>query len=340
MIEKPTYEELERRVKELEKVESENKQDMEILPKDESRYRTLFEAANDSLFIMEDYRFVECNKMTLKMFGCEKEKDVLGSYPWDFSPPNQPDGSASKEKSIALMEASLGGNPQRFYWKHIKQDSREFDAEVSLNVLKTEEKTLLLAIVRDITDRKQTEHTLREREERYRELTEFLPIAIFETDDQGNVIYANPSALRSTGFTQKDIDAGLNMLQIIAPQDHNRTLRRFQQVMQGGLTDGSEYLIQRKDGNTFPGFINTRPSQHKIPGLMGYIFDLTSLRKVEKALQESEAAARVMLNSTTDIALLTEPDGTIVSYNENLPQSLGIESEGIIGKKISDLIII
>jgi PAS domain-containing protein len=47
---------------------------------EESRYRTLFEVANDSIFILKDYRFVECNRMALKMFGCERENDVLYSY--------------------------------------------------------------------------------------------------------------------------------------------------------------------------------------------------------------------------------------------------------------------
>ena len=102
------------------------------------RYRTLFEAAFDSIFILEDYRFKECNPTTLKMFGCEKEADILGFYPWDFSPPYQPDGRASREKAIEMMEICLAGRPQKFYWKHIQKDGSPFDAEVTLNRLETE----------------------------------------------------------------------------------------------------------------------------------------------------------------------------------------------------------
>ncbi|MBW1764897.1 MAG: response regulator, partial [Deltaproteobacteria bacterium] len=138
-------------------------------------------------------------------------------------------------------------------------------------------------------ERKKAEEALLESEEKYRLLTELLPIAIFELDNQANITFANKSALQSTGFTQKDIDGGLNMLQVIAPQDHDRALRMSQQVMQGIFSDGSEYNIQRKDGSTYPSFINTRPSRGTTSGITGYLFDLTRIKEAEKALQESEA---------------------------------------------------
>jgi len=50
------------------------------------RYRTLFESANDAIFIMKGGRFVECNHKTLKLFGCRSDKEILGRTPWDFSP--------------------------------------------------------------------------------------------------------------------------------------------------------------------------------------------------------------------------------------------------------------
>ncbi len=113
---------------------------------------------------------------------------------------------------------------------------------------------------------------------------------MFETDDQGNVTFANPFAFESTGYTQEDIDKGLHMLQVIHPEDHDKAIEMSMQVMQGVHTDGSEYLVQRKDGSTFPAFINTNPTikDDKPVGLKGYVFNLTQQKKAEEALRESE----------------------------------------------------
>ncbi len=160
MPEKSTYEELEQRIIELKSLEQKHRHNREVLAKEALRYRTLFETANDAILIMEDFKFVECNKQTLMMYGCETENDILGFYPWEFSPSRQPDGSDSKQKAMEMMQAALGNKPQRFYWKHTKKDGSLFDAEVSLTQLKTEQTNALQAIVRDITERKRLEKML------------------------------------------------------------------------------------------------------------------------------------------------------------------------------------
>jgi signal transduction histidine kinase len=62
------------------------------------------------------------------------------------------------------------------------------------------------------------------------------------------------------------------------------------QVLQGVYIDGSEFLVQRKDGSTFRAFINTNPTikNDKAIGLRGYIFDLTEQKMAEQALRASE----------------------------------------------------
>jgi len=149
---------------------------------------------------------------------------------------------------------------------------------------------IIFSFVLNIFKRKQADEALRESEEKYRNLTSLLPLSLFEADDQGNVIFANPFAFNSMGYTQEDIDKGLNMLQVIHPDDHDKVIKRSMQVMQGVHTDGSEYLVQRKDGSTFPTFINTSASikNDRPVGLMGYIFDLTQQKNAEQALRESE----------------------------------------------------
>jgi len=141
----------------------------------------------------------------------------------------------------------------------------------------------------DIAERQRVEKELRVSEERYKALTELLPIAIFEINAKGNVTFANRSATQSTGYGPEDFKRGLNIFEVIDPRDHDQVLKLSERVFQGIYADGAEYLIKRKDGGTYHGFINARPTKDSAtPGLMGYIFDLTNLKETERALHESQ----------------------------------------------------
>jgi PAS domain S-box-containing protein len=124
-------------------------------------FRTLFESANDAIFLMKDGLFVECNRKTLEIFDCTREQ-ILNQPPHRFSPPKQPDGHDSITLSRQSIQAALGGKPQFFEWVHCRYDGAPFYAEVSLNLVEQGDQKYLQAIVRDIDARKKAELALRE----------------------------------------------------------------------------------------------------------------------------------------------------------------------------------
>jgi len=137
----------------------ERKQAAEALQESERRYRTLFEAASDSIFVMKDNLFFDCNSKTLEMFACRREQ-ILGFPPDRFSPPLQPDGRSSREKALEKIRAAYAGQPQFFEWVHLRADGVPFTAEVSLTRIDLASEVLLLAMVRDISERKRLEEQL------------------------------------------------------------------------------------------------------------------------------------------------------------------------------------
>lgn len=125
----------------------------------ELKYRTLFESANDAIFLMDGEIFIDCNQKTLDVFGCTREQ-IIGKHPYEYSPKHQKDGTLSNEKVLEKISLAINGNSQFFEWTHKKYNGILFDAEVSLNVLELGGKQYVQAIVRDITNRKKTEAAL------------------------------------------------------------------------------------------------------------------------------------------------------------------------------------
>jgi len=139
---------------------TERQQAKEALEKSNQKYRALFETANDPVFLLDGDRFVDCNRKTLLVFGGRKS-EILGKTPFDFSPPVQPDGRTSKEKATEKIKAALAGESQVFEWKHRKLDGTELDTEVTLNRTEVDDRSMVLAIVRDITEWKRSESRLK-----------------------------------------------------------------------------------------------------------------------------------------------------------------------------------
>lgn len=127
----------------------------------ENRFRTLLDSANDTIIIMDRDRFVDFNKKTLEMFGCT-EQQLLSSPPALFWPEYQPDGRLTRDIAIEKVKAAIQGDSRSFELRHRRFDGSLFDTEVSLNLFEYKGKKDLLAIIRDVTERKHTEEIIRQ----------------------------------------------------------------------------------------------------------------------------------------------------------------------------------
>ncbi len=126
----------------------------------EGKYHTLLDNLNDAILLLSKNIFVDCNEKALFIFGCAR-KDIIGKTPFLFSPLTQPDGRNSQEKAMEMIQTALSNKSHAFEWKHSKLDGTLFDAEVSLNSIELGGETYLQTIVRDVTQRKQYDQSLK-----------------------------------------------------------------------------------------------------------------------------------------------------------------------------------
>ena len=162
----------------------------------------------------------------------------------------------------------------------------------------------------DIHDQKMAQETLMQSEKRYRDLADSLPQVVYESDENGNLMFVNRNGLDVFGYSQDDFDKGINCIEMLIPEDRNRAAEDIQRLKNGKGSGSKEYTALKKDGSTIPVSIHSNPLFHdnKFVGFRGILIDLTQARKAESALRESEAKYRLIAENTADLILVLDMD--------------------------------
>ncbi len=125
---------------------------IEALKQRETQYRTLFDNAGVSVFLMDGSEFLEMNRKTCEMFRLPDDNALEHLTPWDISPPTQPGGESSERRAREYLAAAHKQGQISFRWMHRRMETLEdFPAEVSLSTLGGKS-GLMLAIVHDLSD--------------------------------------------------------------------------------------------------------------------------------------------------------------------------------------------
>ncbi|MCH7973397.1 MAG: tetratricopeptide repeat protein [Bacteroidetes bacterium] len=125
-----------------------------LLSESENRLKTLFEMANDSVFILQNNIIIDCNKKMLEMIGGSKE-ELIGMNPVELAPKFQPDGRLSAEAIQLDIDNTLAGNSLFFEWQSKRLNGELFFSEVSATMISLEGKQSILVTVRDVSQQKE-----------------------------------------------------------------------------------------------------------------------------------------------------------------------------------------
>ena len=179
-------------------------------------------------------------------------------------------------------------------------------------------------------NRRRTEDELRKSETRYRQLVDLLPQTVFEIDQTLTITSINPVALKSFGYTQEDLEKGVNVFEVFSEDDHQRIGENIKKILRGEPTGALEYTAKRKDGSTFPVITYSVPIMHENNpvGLRGVLVDITERIAAERATLQALSLLEATLESTADGLLVIDRAGKIVNYNQKfagmwrIPQSI------------------
>ena len=323
MNQRPTYEELEKRIHRLEKAESECRKTMEALRRSEERFRVLFEQANEAIFLHDlDGRFHAANLKACEYLGYS-QAELLNLSVADIDP------DLVQRKDPKQIWRSL---PYRFEGRHLRKDGTLLPVEVSLSMIAFRDQRLILSFVTDISRRRRAEEALEESKSRYKALSEASFEAIF-LSDKGTCLDQNQSAQRMFGYTH-DEAVGRHGSEWIVPEDRERVIAN----MMSGYEKPYEVRALRKDGTTFPCEIQARMAR-----MGGRLVRVTALRDIsdrkrtEEALRENEEKYRTLFDMESDALALIELDtGRMLEVNKAFVNQYGYSRDEVLTMKNTD----
>jgi PAS domain S-box-containing protein len=98
---------------------------------EETKYKTLFEYAQDAIFLICEDKYVDCNQAAFKLVGCKNKEELLNEKLG--SSDTRLIGESLRSSVLVKTTTAIDNYPQRFPWKYLKPDGTWLDVEVGLN---------------------------------------------------------------------------------------------------------------------------------------------------------------------------------------------------------------
>lgn len=133
------------------------KQQTDAIEREQIKYKTLFATNSDSIVLLDEQGFVDCNQAALDMFQIPGVAEFCRLHPTDLGPPTQPDGTPSEEFAKKQIQRAMEQGRCDFEWQGLKRDGNVFPSEISLHSMVLNGKVVVQAIMHDITERKRNE---------------------------------------------------------------------------------------------------------------------------------------------------------------------------------------
>jgi PAS domain S-box-containing protein len=318
---------------------TERKQAVELLRENEEKYRILFESSSDGFFLMTD-TFIDCNEQACRLWGCSRE-DIIGHSPVEFSPPVQSDGRNSREASMEYVCKALAGTPQFFNWQHRCKNGTLLDMEVSLTTLTIKGQKMLLASIRDVSERKRAEDALQEKTALLEAQVNASLDGILIVDENRKHVLSNeqltrifnipPHILRNND--DKVYRAYIEKITKNAEKDrekvdylydhHNEYSRDEKELINGMVLERYSAPVLGKDGEYY--------------GRIWMYRNITDRKQAEEAINRENAKLSAMISGMEEGVVFANAEGTFVEVNDFLCRFSGKSRQEILGQNIESL---
>jgi PAS domain S-box-containing protein len=299
----------------------------EELRESAGRYNVLIESINDVFFVMNrDFRYTYWNKASERLTGISA-KDAIGKSLTEVFP--DVEGTEVEQ----FYQNTLRTNQHQTFVNKYRMGDKDFVFEIDAYPTKDG----LSVFVKDISERKKAEETLRESEEKYKNLFESAMDAIVTLDLKGSITAVNNSVLRF-GYKKEDL-VGKNILDFVSKEYWPAVMRDFSKVSQGEPAKNETELIVPAGKILVEYHAGAIVKENNVAGVQIDIRDVTERKKTEESLRESEERFRGLFESIQDpVGIFVGKEGHLIDYNTAFKKSSGYADEELRGKVFLDFV--
>ena len=252
------YADLLRHASKLTEEVAERKRAEEGLRRSEVRFRNFVEQASDGFFLHAgDGTILDVNRRACDSLGYTRD-ELVGLSVTDIDPEATP---AEFGRVAAELAA---GREVTLETRHRRKDGSTFPVEVRLSPFESDGQPLCLALVRDMTRRKQAEETLRLRDRAIQAVTQGILITD-PTQPDNPIIYASPGFEWLTGYPADEV-VGRNCRFLQGPKTDPEAVAQVREAVRAGRPCSVELLNYRKDGTAFWNALSVSPSTTRPAG--------------------------------------------------------------------------
>ena len=270
------------------------------LRESENKYRTLVETSPDAVVLTDlQGQVVFASHGILDLDSSEKVDGVIGKHPLDFI------AEADHPRLLANLQRTLEeGVTRDIEYTFVRKDGTRFPGEVSGAVIRDAEgnPTALMAVVRDITERKQAQEATEESETKLRTLFHILPVGISILDERRRVVDLNPALEHILGLTKEQLQRGDYTIRRYLRSDGSpMPPEEFPSVValkEGRVVSNVEVGVVKEDTSTVWTLVSAAPLPVDGLGAAVVTRDITEHKRVEEALARERRTLKHMLQAS------------------------------------------
>jgi len=214
----------------------------------------------------------------------------------------------------------------------LRRDGTTFPVDISLGHLDTEDGALVIASVRDITDRRRQEAD-RHRLSQLAAATEFSGEAVSASTPEGIITSWNPAAEKLSGWSSEEIVG--KPVAILSPEEGAPDLARvLSKISAGEPVERMETISVRKDGTRLPLSMALSPIHAEDGSIVGAVMSAHDATREQHELELAQRGAAIVQSSQVAI-ISTSLEGSITSWNPAAELTFGWSGEEIVGRPVS-----